>query len=38
MTADIWFEKGLGVVREDEVHHGTIGEARTHLLRFQPVP
>jgi hypothetical protein len=36
MTADIWFEKGVGVVREEEIHHGTIGEARTRLLRFQP--
>jgi hypothetical protein len=37
MTADIWFEKGVGIVREAEVHHGTIGEERTHLVRFQPV-
>ena len=37
MTADIWFEKGVGVVREEEIHHGTIGEERTRLLRFQPV-
>ena len=37
MTADIWFERGVGIVREDEIHHGTIGEERTHLLRFEPV-
>jgi hypothetical protein len=36
VTADIWFEKGVGVVREDQVHHGTIGERRTRLLRFEP--
>ena len=27
MTVDIWFEKGVGVVREEEVHHGTIGKS-----------
>jgi hypothetical protein len=36
MTADIWFEKGVGVVRQDEIHHGTIGETRILLLRFEP--
>jgi len=36
MTADIWFEKGVGVVREEEIHHGTIGEERNQLLRFEP--
>jgi hypothetical protein len=36
MTADIWFAKGVGVVREEEIHHGTIGEERTRLLRFEP--
>ena len=35
-TVDTWFAKGVGVVRKDEVHHGTIGELRTRLLRFQP--
>jgi hypothetical protein len=35
MTADIWFEKGVGIVREEEIHHGTIGEERTRLLRFK---
>jgi len=36
MTADIWFEKDVGIVREKEIHHGTIGEERTRLLRFEP--
>jgi hypothetical protein len=36
MTADIWFEKGVGVVREEQIHHGTIGEERVRLLRFEP--
>lgn len=36
MTVDIWFEKGVGIVREDEIHHGTIGEERTRLVRFDP--
>jgi len=35
-TVDIWFEKGVGVVQEDDIHHGTIGEVRTRLLRFEP--
>jgi hypothetical protein len=37
MTADIWFEKGVGIVRKEEIHHGTIGEGRTRLLRFEPL-
>jgi hypothetical protein len=36
MTADIWFEKGVGIVREEEIHHGTIGEDRSWLLHFEP--
>jgi len=36
MSDDVWFEKGVGIVREDEIHHGTIGEFHTRLLRFQP--
>ena len=36
ITVDIWFEKGVGVVREEEIHHGTIGEKRTRLLRLEP--
>ena len=36
MTVDIWFEKGAGIVREEEIHHGTIGEVRTRLLHFEP--
>lgn len=38
VTADIWFEKGVGVVCEEETHHGTIGDRRTRLIRFEPVP
>lgn len=38
MTADIWFEKGVGIIREEDIHHGTIGEDRTRLLRFNPAP
>jgi len=36
MTVDNWFAKGVGIVREEEIHHGTIGEYRRHLLRFEP--
>jgi hypothetical protein len=35
MTDDIWFAKGVGIVLEDLVHHGTIGEERTGLLHFE---
>ena len=35
VTVDIWFEKSVGVVREEEIHHGTI-ERRARLLRFEP--
>jgi hypothetical protein len=35
MTADVWFQRRVGVVREEEIHHGTIGETRTRLLRFE---
>jgi hypothetical protein len=35
-TVDIWFAKGVGIVREDDIHHGTIGDVRTRLLRFEP--
>jgi hypothetical protein len=34
-TADIWFEKGVGIVREEEIHHGTTDEERTRLLHFE---
>jgi hypothetical protein len=36
VTSDIWFEKGVGVVREEDIHHGTIGDSQTRLLRFEP--
>lgn len=35
-TVDIWFRKSVGVVREQEIHHGTIGEEDTRLVRFEP--
>jgi hypothetical protein len=35
-TGDIWFKKGIGIVREQDVHHGTIGVIGAQLLRFQP--
>jgi hypothetical protein len=35
VTEEIWFEKGVGVVRKDSIHHGTIGERRVRLLRFE---
>jgi hypothetical protein len=38
MTADIWFKKSVGIIREEDIHHGTIGEERTRLLRFDPAP
>ncbi len=36
MTGDIWFQKGIGVVRQELIHHGTIGENREQLVRFVP--
>jgi hypothetical protein len=33
---DTWFEKGVGIIRKDQIHHGTIGELHTRLLRFEP--
>ena len=38
MTEEIWFERGVGIVRDEEIHHGTVGEERTHLVRFEPAP
>lgn len=35
MTGDIWFEKGVGIVRKELIHHGTIGEDRERLVRFE---
>jgi len=35
-TGEIWFEKGVGMVREEMIHHGTITEIRTRLIRFKP--
>ena len=34
-TVRISFEKGVGIVREEKIHHGTIGEDRSRLLRFE---
>ena len=36
VTADIWFEKGVGIIREEEIRHGTIGERRSSLPRYEP--
>ena len=36
MTGEIWFQKGIGVVRQELIHHGTIGENREQLVRFVP--
>jgi hypothetical protein len=38
MTVEIWFEKGVGIIREENIHHGTIEEDRTRLLHFNPAP
>ncbi len=35
-TEDIVFEKGVGILSEHGVHHGTYGEQRTQLVKFQP--
>jgi hypothetical protein len=35
-TVELWFQKGVGIIREDEIHHGTVGERKTRLLRFEP--
>ena len=29
------FEKGVAIVREEKIQHGTIGEDRSRLLRFE---
>jgi hypothetical protein len=36
MSGDIWFEKGVGVVRDRFIHHGTFDEDRCSLIRFEP--
>jgi hypothetical protein len=36
ITTEIWFEPGVGIVREDDIHHGTVGEVHTRLVRFEP--
>jgi hypothetical protein len=36
VSVDIWFAKGVGVIRELQVHHGTYGEERTTLIEFDP--
>lgn len=35
MTVDMWFAKGIGVIRKEAVHHGTLGTERIRLLRFE---
>ncbi len=37
-TGSIWFTKGVGIVSEEYIHHGTLGEVRTRLIRFEPAP
>ena len=36
LTDDIWFKKGVGIVQERSVHHGTYEETRIRLVRFEP--
>jgi hypothetical protein len=36
--ADIWFEKGVGVVRTEQVHSGTFWGGESKLLRFEAAP
>ncbi len=38
LTEDVWFERGVGIVKEIEVHVGTNEESRTQLLYFEPAP
>ena len=38
ITVDTWFTQGVGVTREDAIHHGTIGDQRIRLLHFEPAP
>jgi hypothetical protein len=38
LTDDVWFERGVGIVREDDVHAGTSAESRSQLLLFEPAP
>jgi hypothetical protein len=43
LAEDIWFERGVGIVREDAVHSGTNQagsheEKRAQLLLFEPAP
>ena len=33
VTEEVWFERGVGIVREEEIHRGTIGEIRTWLVK-----
>ena len=38
MTGEIWFQKGVGIVRDEYIHHGTLGEQRMRLVSFQAAP
>lgn len=38
LTEDVWFERGVGIVRETDIHAGTYEEERTQLLYFEPAP
>jgi hypothetical protein len=35
-SIDIWFEKGVGVIRERDLHNGTYWEEAKRLLHFAP--
>jgi hypothetical protein len=35
-TTRFWFEKGVGITGEWDLHHGTYSEYRVRLLQFQP--
>ena len=38
LTEDMWFEKGVGIVKETAVHAGTYEGTRDQLLLFEPAP
>ena len=38
LTENVWFEKGVGIVKETAVHEGTYEETRDQLLLFEPAP
>jgi hypothetical protein len=38
MTGEIWLQKGVGIVRDEYIHHGTLGEEHLRLVRFEAAP